>query len=654
MSTSWKQHFSSLAVNDQGNQNLNEFSGAFSSELSSEEKLRNLVEDMDSMFFAADGEKKVQSYHSLKNLGGTRLRKENKVIALLGVGPVAVCVELSLESALKDCNLKTPKPEDLLKCASKEELAATRVTTRAVNFKGSALFFPPPFLRDAILNADTTEPLELILISVAAAKEFDRIHEEDEDYNESAMSHIEEFAQWAWGVQNEKVLTTSFMLRPEDGELQIYTSNRHQECIIMSLNAMTSVSSAPGENTAVLKQLAESISLQTEETARTNRLAREDIERAREREDNKKDKLKKLHPSILNMLQMAASTDGDRSAKELPSTCISFFNKETAALADQELSLQFQNMGMPDVGFAHGVVQALYGGNFTYHSACSPNNFSAFCFYEQDPLSNEQSNRHIILHLVARDGQGKTLDEIKASTRQVVKAPTNFNDLDQQLKYFTGLSQVFFGKDSAGTAGLRDLVRKVSHYRPTLKAKCAMDKSFATQVVYAVDTKMQRWLGECKIARDRSEVNDDIVDFNIIVNDILDNRFSVPLPLAFKKTDIVETNTSVFETQKIGNPNGKRKGKRDDDNDREKRVLNSEQVEEFKMKPDDDWRKFCGNSAQYRVDWNDDGCKMCPRWHSKGFCFKDCNHKASHVPKGNVSQEKVKEYKGYLVKVRKS
>ena len=88
-----------------------------------------------------------------------------------------------------------------------------------------------------------------------------------------------------------------------------------------------------------------------------------------------------------------------------------------------------------------------------------------------------------------------------------------------------------------------------------------MDKSFATQVVYAVDTKMQRWLGECKIARDRSEVNDKIVNFNIIVNDILDNRFSVPLPLAFKKTDIVETNTSVLETQKIGNPNGKGKVK---------------------------------------------------------------------------------------------
>ena len=652
MSTSWKQHFSSLAVNDQGNQNLSEFSEALRSELSRDARLRSLVEDTDSMFFAADEEKRIQSYHSLKNLGGTRLRKEHKVIALLGIGPVAACVELSLESALKDCNLKTPTPEKLLECSSTEELAATRAATK-VNFKGSAFFSPPPFLRDAVLNADTTEPLKLILISVAAAKEFDRVHEDDDDYKESAMTHIEEFAQWAWAVENEKVSAAKFMLRPEDGELQIHSMNRHQECIIPPLNSMTTVSSAPGENTAVLRQLAESISRQTEETERTNRLAREDIERTREREDSKKDKLKKLHPSILNMLQMAASTDGDRAASELPSTCISFFNKETAALADQELSLQFQNLGMPDVGFAHGVVQAIYGGNFTYHSACSPNNFSAFCFYEQDPLSNEQSNRHIILHLVARDGQGKTFDEIKASTRQVVKAPSSYNDLEQQLKFFAGASQIFFGRESAGSAGLRDLVRKVCHYKSTLKVKCAVDKSFAAQVVYAVDTKIQRWLGECKTARDRSEVNDEIVDFNIVVNDILDNRFTVILPLAFKHTENVETSSSVLGVPS-GDQKGKRKNRGNENAERPERIWNSDQQEEFKMKDNEDWKMFCGNKVQDRIDWNDDGCKMCPRWHSKGFCFADCHNKASHVTKDNIPPGKVKGYKAYLAKVRKN
>ena len=153
---------------------------------------------------------------------------------------------------------------------------------RELTSKGQ-LSFPPPFLRDAVLNADTTEPLELILISIASAKEFERIHEDNEDYNGSAMAHIEEFTQWAWGVENGKVLATKFMLRPKDGGLQIHSSNCHQECIIPPLNAMTAISSAPGENTAVLRQLAESISRQTEETERTNRLAREDIERARKK-----------------------------------------------------------------------------------------------------------------------------------------------------------------------------------------------------------------------------------------------------------------------------------------------------------------------------------------------------------------------------------
>ena len=99
------------------------------------------------------------------------------------------------------------------------------------------------------------------------------------------------------------------MLRPEDGELHTHSTTRLQQCIMPSLNAMTVPASASGKDTAVLKQLAESISRQTEETERTNRLVREDIKRSREREESKKDKLENLHRSILNMLKMVASTD---------------------------------------------------------------------------------------------------------------------------------------------------------------------------------------------------------------------------------------------------------------------------------------------------------------------------------------------------------
>ena len=43
-----------LAVNEQENQSLNVFSGALSSDLSGEERFRNMVKDRDYMFFAVD------------------------------------------------------------------------------------------------------------------------------------------------------------------------------------------------------------------------------------------------------------------------------------------------------------------------------------------------------------------------------------------------------------------------------------------------------------------------------------------------------------------------------------------------------------------------------------------------------------------------
>ena len=43
---------------------------------------------------------------------------------------------------------------------------------------------------------------------------------------------------------------------------------------------------------------------------------------------------------------------------------------------------------------------------------------------------------------------------------------------------------------------------------------------------------------------------------------------------------------------------------------------------------------------------------MCPRWFSKHYCFENCNYKESHVPNDEVPQDKRKEYKTYLKKIR--
>ena len=83
------------------------------------------------------------------------------------------------------------------------------------------------------------------------------------------------------------------------------------------------------------------------------------------------------------MLIMASSTDGDRETTKVIPSCLSFFKQETAGLSDQQLMLLFREMGIPDVGFAHVVVQAFLSGQFLYFEPGCPNNFSIFCFYEK-------------------------------------------------------------------------------------------------------------------------------------------------------------------------------------------------------------------------------------------------------------------------------
>ena len=87
----------------------------------------------------------------------------------------------------------------------------------------------------------------------------------------------------------------------------------------------------------------------------------------------------------------ASSIDGDRTAKDNTAACRSFFNQETAVLADQQFLVLFRYLGFPCVSFAHGVVQAFLSGHFLYHEPGCPNNFSIFYFHEKllDALDNK-------------------------------------------------------------------------------------------------------------------------------------------------------------------------------------------------------------------------------------------------------------------------
>jgi hypothetical protein len=98
------------------------FSSILEAGFSEEEKLRSLVEEIDTVILAADANNKIMILHP-KNFGGTRSRSDNKVVCMLSLGAHATYVFIDLRTALADCQILVLAVTDLSDCESAQDVA---------------------------------------------------------------------------------------------------------------------------------------------------------------------------------------------------------------------------------------------------------------------------------------------------------------------------------------------------------------------------------------------------------------------------------------------------------------------------------------------------------------------------------------------------
>ena len=151
-------------------------------------------------------------------------------------------------------------------------------------------------------------------------------------------------------------------------------------------------------------------------------------------------------------------------------------------------------------------------------------------------------------------------------------------------------------------------------------------------------------------------MNDGIVVFSGILEDIWENRFSVHLPSVLKVKPMIRGSETPFVQTSFSLRNIdrdiKKKRKRISGGEEDGRVSNDNADKYFKMKQNEDWAKVLGGTSFiHRIKWNNNGCLMCQRCFSKHYCFENCNYKASHVPDDEVPEEKRKAYKTDLKKI---
>ena len=142
----------------------------------------------------------------------------------------------------------------------------------------------------------------------------------------------------------------------------------------------------------------------------------------------------------------------------------------------------------------------------------------------------------------------------------------------------------------------------------------------------------------------RDEVDDDLINFNEILNQVRVRNFEYKLPPSIRK--VIENDTSPQEKSP---PHKKGKTNNDDQNTR---VTNDGTIAAW-MPDQDTYANAIRNSDSLKKRPTINDTIMCHRFHSKGYCFNNCNNKQTHVPSSSLDQKTKKEYLNWLEKATK-
>ncbi len=239
----------------------------------------------------------------------------------------------------------------------------------------------------------------MIPIVTEASRNFDSDHEEDEMITSLAITHADDLNAWLYGIKVGSINETRYHINPDDTEVTSFCKERSVQCIKRVAGTPVALDSS-----SVISQLTNAISTQNEEATESNKLRCQEIERTIHKEESKKDRTKKIHTSIINMIGRASAKSSTDESVTISATCSRFLNSDNLGMAQYELVHKFKDLGFPNIGFAQGTAQALYVGDFLYADSSTPSNFTVFAFHEQEPLSDSCQKDYLICQLVQTQG----------------------------------------------------------------------------------------------------------------------------------------------------------------------------------------------------------------------------------------------------------
>jgi hypothetical protein len=617
--------------------------------------------------------------HHPSDIGSTRLKPKPIPFAIAGFGRITMPVDFDPEKLFADiAKIKAPTLDalmamdseakatipfpsrpatapkiDLTQPDAEQEATAKKNRTsfeppigEEVNLKACALV--PANLLETVIVPETLSSLDIFLSTRALVYHLMNpltvSDEDDDDDDTQPFPTADErvvytlFLQFLWLSIHKAIPSTSTEMTQDNDRLfhldglQDYRIPIRNEFLGQTPTTRPSPNEPVGAHTAfseaanAIVKVSENIQRITEDSSKNSTSKRPGFDRFVE--------------NTKRALKFCASPDGETAPEELPAQTLEFFAHRNTHDAGDSLRLTMADEFGASAAFTGLLVCALYTGRFCWERPDTPGAFSAFRLSRRS-AADSATDSTASLARALRDQSGAALSEMEAKElmKSVLQRPGNMDEAKYQIHNLHLTLWFLFGGNALLTVKTGEIVTHISKNYSIYETMALADPDFPTKLVYYVDISVQQVIRSAHSASKVEHVSwSQLKAFDRTRLNIETRQFFIQLPRSLMTLTAPKAESkSTKENQQKGD-----KGKKNDYNEnktdanqRKNRVTNPDIVDEHRIKTSEKYGDiFPRGKDKILFDklplFNDTEVSCCMKWHSAGFCFKDCERCASH------------------------
>ena len=584
------------------------------------------------LFFSKDLNE-FHTLHSISNLGSTNLRREPLLVALDGFGPKAFPVIISINSISKDISKHAPTFTRLSTVTEGNRLSTLEAPSQnPQRFKHLQFVLLPPFLWKEVIELKEKTPSNLFQTVSKSIENFIETNKDDEDLNKINKKTFNNLLTFIWAAEKGFIESLNFHPVGDKKIVQDWLLARHQSCI--TPNKSPTDFSARSE----LNQISDAL-----ETSLTQmRNASQSTQDADSTDNQSSSKGFKKCDEMVKCLIFNASAPNREIAATTPSAeCEKFYKQPSHGSAKLYFIRTMRHKYNCELEVEAGVITSLYNGVFRRSYEDTPSNFSSFSFPERLVLGTTPNVECMILQIKESHGKGLSNADVETALKQGIQVPTSIESLKYSILNLISASRFFFSDHSLLVKELSKVYNHLVRNRDTYRSLYATDKNFIAMFLYAIDTRMQLWLADCERAVERDDVNDNIIDFSLILEQVVTQNFDYKLPQSIRNVMSKNKSREQEETGGLSSSHKNKKAKQGEP--ASARLQNEGKIDNWMVSQEDYTKYFKGSKAlEKRPKFKN--VPMCHRWNSRGYCFENCFSAASHVPSTSLPTQAKTDY----------